>query len=585
MAVVEGSPAVALARPARSSRAAEDLLILLLIVVMPFVASPPMQVRIMDIPGFKIPNIIAALAFLVFVGSRNTWVVEDRLQRKALIAFSAYFAVFTVAFLRSVPNIPRFHALFPVSFQPGFLEYSQTYFVVPVLFALSFVYILQHMCSRSGLLNTVAAISVAVFLLSCVVIVATVSHPAALLDPNRSAVHELAQDYLGLHYNAAGTVYVIAGPLLLYMALTRGRLWSINFVLALVAVLLLKSRTAIFTFGAMNALTLIVLGRTKTLMVLAPIVVVAALALLGAVLLPLLTQGITVSGFSTYMLLSGREQAIWLPLLAEWVGDPHRFWLGAGLFGIMTSDFIYSARSIFAAGQAHNFYLEFFLDNGVVAFLLFVGALAAWLIRSCRLGARIQSQNLLGPFSVRGVVSDRRVYRQTLLSRGGEFSAVPHLRGADQCDATETSRNQYRGPAHPRDPRAVRLLFVDFSLPYLLRDSEFPVGGWAVQLKAWLDGLSGLGHHCGVLTWKGANDYAGPQPAFDLIETYDPGIGIRDPEICILPHSLDARRGTRLAAGCDRSVHAIRGNRHHGPYCRATRRPVHLCCRQRRRCR
>jgi len=73
----------------------------------------------------------------------------------------------------------------------------------------------------------------------------------------------------------------------------------------------------------------------------------------------------------------------------------------------------------------------------------------------------------------------------------------------------------------------MKLLFVDFTLPYLLRDSEFPVGGWAVQLKEWLLELSAQGHRVGVLTWKGANAHVGPQSVCELVETYDPQAGIK----------------------------------------------------------
>jgi glycosyltransferase involved in cell wall biosynthesis len=73
----------------------------------------------------------------------------------------------------------------------------------------------------------------------------------------------------------------------------------------------------------------------------------------------------------------------------------------------------------------------------------------------------------------------------------------------------------------------MKFLFADFALPYLLKDADFPVGGWAVELKAWLTALAAEGHRAGVLTWKGANDYVGPQSLCDLVETYDPKKGIR----------------------------------------------------------
>ncbi len=73
----------------------------------------------------------------------------------------------------------------------------------------------------------------------------------------------------------------------------------------------------------------------------------------------------------------------------------------------------------------------------------------------------------------------------------------------------------------------MKVLFVDFALPYLLRDSEYPAGGWATQLMQWLDGLAGAGHEAGVLTWKGARAYVEEAPPCELIETYDPKRGVK----------------------------------------------------------
>jgi len=73
----------------------------------------------------------------------------------------------------------------------------------------------------------------------------------------------------------------------------------------------------------------------------------------------------------------------------------------------------------------------------------------------------------------------------------------------------------------------MRFLFIDFTLPYLLKDTEYPVGGWAVQLNAWIKGLTTCGHQVGVLTWKGANDFIQKPLEFELIDTYDPAKGIK----------------------------------------------------------
>lgn len=73
----------------------------------------------------------------------------------------------------------------------------------------------------------------------------------------------------------------------------------------------------------------------------------------------------------------------------------------------------------------------------------------------------------------------------------------------------------------------MRILFIDFSLPYLLKDAGYPIGGWAVELNAWIKGLRLNEHQVGVLTWKGANNFVGKRLDFDLIETYNPRQGVK----------------------------------------------------------
>lgn len=73
----------------------------------------------------------------------------------------------------------------------------------------------------------------------------------------------------------------------------------------------------------------------------------------------------------------------------------------------------------------------------------------------------------------------------------------------------------------------MNFLFIDFHLPYLLRDASYPVGGWAVELLAWIKGLRADGHEVGVLTWKGANRFVDNRLDFELIEAYDPTRGVK----------------------------------------------------------
>lgn len=73
----------------------------------------------------------------------------------------------------------------------------------------------------------------------------------------------------------------------------------------------------------------------------------------------------------------------------------------------------------------------------------------------------------------------------------------------------------------------MRILSVSFSIPYLLNDENYPIGGWAIELSIWLRALEDAGHEAAILTWKGALAHVGSGQQIKLIETYDPARGLR----------------------------------------------------------
>jgi hypothetical protein len=74
----------------------------------------------------------------------------------------------------------------------------------------------------------------------------------------------------------------------------------------------------------------------------------------------------------------------------------------------------------------------------------------------------------------------------------------------------------------------VRILSVDFSIPYLLKDDNYPIGGgWAVQLSIWLRAFENAVHEAALLAWKGALAHVGSGQQIKLIETYEPAQGVR----------------------------------------------------------
>ncbi|WBL81443.1 glycosyltransferase family 4 protein [Bradyrhizobium xenonodulans] len=93
----------------------------------------------------------------------------------------------------------------------------------------------------------------------------------------------------------------------------------------------------------------------------------------------------------------------------------------------------------------------------------------------------------------------------------------------------------------------MRILSIDFSIPYLLKDDDHPIGGWAVQLSIWLRALDSAGHDAALLTWKGALAHVGSGQQIKLIETYDPAHGVRVAKYfySYIPKILEAARAYR----------------------------------------
>ncbi len=365
---------------------------LFLIGIGPFLASPPMAAPIFGVQSFRMYNLVPGLPLIAFLTGPGVGPGRDTLGRRAYYAFFAYAAFIAFVFLRSLTNLPQFSASWPDLFSDDPRKYLQSYYALPMLVAGSFLYVLTRLNSPRGIARTLEAISLSTLLLSMIVLVAVAYDPAPLFATGRDAMLKLTTDTLAMHYNTVGTILAMTAPLLLYVALKRGGFWGLPYACALAAVLVVKSRTGLLTFAGVSALEMVLLGRAKTLVAAVPVVAVAALAVLGSILVKLLSIGFTQkSGVSLFLLLSGREQAIWLPSIMEWFGHWRRLLFGAGVHGILTSDFIQSGAFGFVAGQAHNLYLEFFLDNGIILLAAFVAIIASLLYRGWKLGRRLKN--------------------------------------------------------------------------------------------------------------------------------------------------------------------------------------------------
>jgi hypothetical protein len=367
--------------------------------------------NLFGIQGLKPFNLLSAavLAYLLFQGAPLR--ATDKIQQRSIRIFLLYFATFTVAFIRSIPNAPLFHSRFPDVFPESYLDYILSNGIVPVFYVVPFLFILARMCSFQQLETIIRVICLSILLLSVAFIILVLMHPSVLLSGSqeemadlaavrdlkesggsRGEMNELCETYFGLHYNTIGTIYICTAPLLLYRALTRGALWNVPLGLSLVAILLLQSRSALITIAVSFCLFLIQSRRFGILVLGATVLGIASFLRIGPTIDALLSIGFeNGSDFSADTVLTGRVDLIWIPLLDEWTSDFGLFLFGAGRYGMMTSELWYTGALIHAT-HAHNAIVDFFLDCGaifscVLVIFLLVGIAAAW-----RVGRSLNSE-------------------------------------------------------------------------------------------------------------------------------------------------------------------------------------------------
>jgi glycosyltransferase involved in cell wall biosynthesis len=74
--------------------------------------------------------------------------------------------------------------------------------------------------------------------------------------------------------------------------------------------------------------------------------------------------------------------------------------------------------------------------------------------------------------------------------------------------------------------KKLKILYIDFAIPHLIRDNDFPSGGAAVEWLSWIEGIRQTGNEIGILTWKGATKFINKELDFDIIESYNLKKGI-----------------------------------------------------------
>ncbi|AWO93173.2 MULTISPECIES: O-antigen ligase family protein [Bradyrhizobium] len=391
---------------AHSDAQREQFFFLLFIFMLPFSRLPLLDNNLFGIQGFKPFNLLSGVVLAYLVFQSRLLHATDKIEQRSIRLFLLYFATFTVALIRSIPNAPLLHSRAPNSFAESYLDFTLSSCVVPAFYALPFLFILKRMCSFQELERITTVICLSILSLSIAFITLVLMNPSVLLsgspdemtdlaagDSRMAAggINELCATYFGIHYNTIGTIYICTIPLLLHRALKRGAFWIVPLGLSLLAVLLLESRSALVTVAASCSLFLILRRRFVILVLGAAAAGVTSFLWIGPTVAALLSIGFgDSSAVSADSLLTGRVEYVWAPLLNEWTSNIGLFLLGAGRYGVVTSE-LWHTGALIQVTHAHNAIIDFFLDCGVIltsVLLVFlcVGTATAW-----RVGRRLNS--------------------------------------------------------------------------------------------------------------------------------------------------------------------------------------------------
>jgi len=336
----------------------------LLLALMPFNQVPFLNENLLNIPGAKPFNLLSFVALLAcFYHGGQLLYNSGTIKRKVMIFLAIYFAFYSLATFRSL----NYHSLLYMldsSYQSSIGRYLLSYYIVPSLYLVSFLYILNHVTTEKDIKKITTFLCAIAGMLSITIIFLSI-YKGHTYMMGRHAQNELMQTNFGLHYNTLGVFYIILGPLLIIPVIDKYFWGILNWCLAGVAIIFLGSRTAmiVFLFGTISMLYF--LGKKKELIVLLAILTLFSLYFLPGYLLRTLQIGFESGDVDD--IFTGRIDSIWLPLLWEWVNNPKLLFLGKGKYSMMTSS-VYLKGIVLQTRTAHNAYVGFFLDNGIILF-------------------------------------------------------------------------------------------------------------------------------------------------------------------------------------------------------------------------
>ncbi len=384
----------------------------LFFLMMPFSSTPYLSANLMGIPGAKLFNLLSGFTLALFFfhgGMRQK--NNDFIERKSLLFLFFYFALFTLAIFRSLGYLQTLSMLDPENFHSSPLRYLLSSYIRPSLYLIPFLYILKLIKTKTEIYKCIDGICYSIFILSCLVVVVGLLNINAITQ-GRNVTNEVFSSFFGLHYNSIGSIYISVVPLLVFQFIERKKLAATNYILSVIAVFLLQSRSTIMIFFGGTVLLLHFLRKRKLMFILSGILGTYLFFLLPGFLVRIFLTGF--GGGNLDSIFTGRIDSIWVPLIMERLNNINQLFWGVGRYSMMNSP-LYLKGYILQAESAHNAFIEFFIDNGIIIFSVFMVYLVLYLKRAWIWANKINSPLGWALFTcfityLAGTISGRKIY-------------------------------------------------------------------------------------------------------------------------------------------------------------------------------
>jgi O-antigen ligase len=372
-----------------------------LIIISPFAGTTYLKDPLLGLPGFKPLQI---LALLIIIVSLLNYAKSEKTPKWVLYFIIGIVGIFTASLLRSLQYLDLYNQHYFLKLRMSTEGYLLSEYIKPIIYFLPFVVIVKFANSREKLEFIYKTIYATLVILSVHLLITYMSGiTGARLE--LEDVTDFYSTYFSLHRNDLANFYIIGLPVAIGRLFYDRKIYDIVFnVIIISAIGILFSRTAYITTVLSIMLFLVLTKRINIMPVVLIGILIASLSVFGSMVMERAGRGTDTTNKDVNVILAGRVDSIWVPLINEYVKAPKKLILGKGRYSIIASDAKKSGAILKGIAHPHNMYLEMIMDAGVVGLVFFI-ALYYKIVASALRKSRLLKDDGLKNFLYSNIIS------------------------------------------------------------------------------------------------------------------------------------------------------------------------------------